>query len=200
MIVWDFRERTATRLGADGQWPVRVPREEWTYLVLAPVFGHDFTVIGDTSKFVTAGDARLEVFPAAQGADLIVKGAGETVTVTGWSATTPTVDGTPLDHDARTGVWTLAVDVPSRGWARVEVRTAAGLTCAGAPWRCIHARQRQESPGQTSSSLLVRPLLAHQRLEPASRNGSGLSSSVSSPVSSQRRLRWRIRPCSRSSV
>ena len=101
-----------------------------------------FTVIGDTSKFVPAGDARLEVFPVAQGADLIVKGAGETVTITGWSATTPTVDGTPLDHDARTGVWTLAVDVPSRGWARVEVRTAAGLTCAAAPSRCIHARQR----------------------------------------------------------
>ena len=124
VIVWDFRERTATRLGADGQWPVRVPREGWTYLVLAPVFGHDFTVIGDTSKFVPAGDARLEVFPVAAGADLIVKGAGETVTITGWSATTPTVDGTPLDHDDRTGVWTLAVEVPSRGWARVEVRTA----------------------------------------------------------------------------
>jgi hypothetical protein len=122
VIVWDFRERTATRFGADGQWRVRVRREEWKYLVLAPIFAHDFTVIGDTSKFVTA---RLEVFPAVQGADLVVKGAGETVTITGWSVTTPSVDGTPLDHDAATGLWTLAVDVPSRGWARVEVRTAA---------------------------------------------------------------------------
>jgi hypothetical protein len=125
VIVWDFRARTATRLGADGQWRVRAQREGWTYLVLAPVFGHDFTVIGDTSKFVPAGDARLEVLPAAQGADLIVKGPGETVTITGWSATPPTVDGTALQHDAATGLWTLPVDVPSRGWARVEVRTAA---------------------------------------------------------------------------
>ncbi len=39
VIVWDFRARTATRLGADGQWRVRVRREEWTYLVLAPIFG-----------------------------------------------------------------------------------------------------------------------------------------------------------------
>ena len=61
--------------------------------------------------------------PARRGADLIVKGAGETVTITGWSRTPPSVDGTSLDHDAATGLWTLDIDVPSRGWARVEVRT-----------------------------------------------------------------------------
>ena len=200
VIVWDFRERTATRLGADGQWRVRLGREEWTYLVLAPIFGQGFTVVGDTSKFVTAGDARIEVLPVPQGgADLIVKGAGETVTITGWSETTPSVDGTPVDHDTRRA--------SGRSPSTCRAGAGPGSRC-GPPGfdvrRCTVAVQprtpKSGGSGQTSSSLLVRPLLAHQRLEPASLNGSGLSSSVSSPVSSQSRLRWRIRPCSRSSV
>jgi hypothetical protein len=125
VVVWDVRARTATRSGPEGRWPVRLNHEGWAHLVLAPVLPGGLAVIGDTSKFVPAGDARLEISAVTGGADLVVKGAGETVTVTGWSDTPPTVDGAPVAHDAGTGVWTHDVDVPSRGWARVEVRVPA---------------------------------------------------------------------------
>jgi len=47
------------------------------------------------------------------------------VIVTGWAPSPPTVAGSAAHdptHDAATGVWTVAVDVPSRGWAAVDVR------------------------------------------------------------------------------
>lgn len=121
VVVWDWRARTATRLGADARWPVSLGREGWAYLVLAPVLASGLAVVGDTSRFVTAGDARVEVRAAAGGVRLIVKGPGETVTITGWAEAPPTAD-VPVDHDASTGVWTLSVDVPSRGWTTVDVQ------------------------------------------------------------------------------
>ena len=78
-------------------------------------------MIGDTTKFVTAGDARLEVIATDTGARLVVKGAGETVTVTGWAETAPVADGRSVEHDPTTGVWTIAVPVPERGWATVDL-------------------------------------------------------------------------------
>jgi hypothetical protein len=55
------------------------------------------------------------------GARLVVKGPGETVTITGWSQTAPTAGALPVSHDAGTGVWTVDVAVPERGWATVDV-------------------------------------------------------------------------------
>ena len=124
VVVWDWRHATATRMGADGTWPVSLGPEQWTYLVLAPILAPGLAVIGDTSKFVTAGDARIEVAVVDGGVRLLVKGAGEIVTVAGWAPAAPTVAGGPLDHDAATGVWRVEVEVPRRGWATVEV--AAG--------------------------------------------------------------------------
>jgi hypothetical protein len=121
VVAWDWRAATATRVGPDALWPVKLPQEGWAYLVLAPVLASGLAVIGDTSKFVTAGDARLEVTATATGARLVVKGAGETVTVTGWAETAPVAEGLPVEHDPTTGVWTVAVPVPERGWATVAV-------------------------------------------------------------------------------
>ena len=85
--------------------------------------GGRLAVIGDVDKFVPAGDARIEVVEHDEGVRLAGKGAGETVTVTGWASASPsTVDGPPVDHDPETGVWTVDVDVPSRGWTTVELR------------------------------------------------------------------------------
>ena len=52
---------------------------------------------------------------------LVVKGAGEAVTVTGWAETAPTSPDADVLHDPSTGVWTLVVEVPSRGWATLVV-------------------------------------------------------------------------------
>lgn len=128
VVVWDWRARTATPLadplGADGRWAVTLAKEDWAYLVVAPVLaGGRLAVIGDVDKFVPAGDARIEVAEHGDGVRLVVKGAGETVTVTGWASASPsTVDGPPIDHDPETGVWTVDVDVPGRGWTTVELR------------------------------------------------------------------------------
>ena len=46
---------------------------------------------------------------------------GQTVTVTGWAETAPVAEGLPVEHDPTTGVWTVAVPVPERGWATVAV-------------------------------------------------------------------------------
>ncbi|HVX18229.1 MAG TPA: hypothetical protein VHA73_09365 [Acidimicrobiales bacterium] len=126
VVVWDWRAQTASKVGPGHRWPVSLGREGWAYLVLAPVLDGDLAVIGDTTKFVTAGDARIEVasLDAASGGGvrLLVKGAGERVTVTGWSAGRPSAGDAPISHDPATGRWQLTVDVPERGWASVVVR------------------------------------------------------------------------------
>ncbi len=124
VIAWDWRERTATRLAAHDRWPVSLGREDWTYLVLAPILPGEIAVVGDTSKFVAAGDARVEVSTIDGGVRLLVKGAGETVTITGWSASAPSRHEATIEHDAETGVWTTDVAVPSRGWATVDLHTS----------------------------------------------------------------------------
>lgn len=128
VVVWDWRTNTATHLadplGADGRWPVSLAKEDWAYLVVAPVLAAGrLAVIGDVDKFVPAGDVRIEVTETDDGVRLLVKGAGETVTVTGWAAKAPiAADDSAVTHDEATGVWSVTVEVPSRGWNTVELR------------------------------------------------------------------------------
>ena len=49
------------------------------------------------------------------------KGPGETVTVTSWADFAPTSPHAIVTHDPSNGVWTAAIDVPSRGWAILVV-------------------------------------------------------------------------------
>lgn len=125
VVLWDWRRGTAARVAADASWTVTLAQEEWTFHVAAPVLACGLAVIGDTSKFVTAGDARIEVSESPDAVDVVVKGAGETVTVTGWSEHPPTSADGVVHHDASTGVWTTDVEVPARGWARITLRGAA---------------------------------------------------------------------------
>ena len=115
------RNATATRLAPGATIPVSLDREGWTFHVLAPVLSSGLAVIGDASKFVTAGDARLEVFETSDGVRLVVKGPGETVTVTGWAEVAPTSPDATVAFDPTTRVWSAAIDVPDRGWATLVV-------------------------------------------------------------------------------
>jgi hypothetical protein len=126
VVVWDWRHGTAARLGPDGSWSTTLSREEWTFHVAAPVLTSGIAVIGDVTKFVTAGDARIEVRESADGVHLVVKGANETVTITGWSPSAPTRPDGDVDHDAATGVWTTTVDVPDRGWTTLTLNLTLG--------------------------------------------------------------------------
>jgi hypothetical protein len=122
VVAWDWRARTATRVGPAATWPVSLPKEGWAYLVLAPVLPSGVAVVGDTSKFVPAGDARVEVTATEAGARIVVKGAGERVTITGWAEAPPTAGTLPVVHDGATGVWTFEVAVPARGWTAVDLQ------------------------------------------------------------------------------
>ncbi len=121
VVAWDWRRGTATRLALDAAIPISLDREGWTFHVLAPVLGSGLAVIGDVTKFVTAGDARIEVSETSTGVRLVVKGPGETVTVTGWAEVAPTSPDAIVAHDPSSGVWTIAIDVPSRGWTTLVV-------------------------------------------------------------------------------
>ncbi len=121
MVAWDWRAASAARLGSDASIGVSLDREGWTFHVLAPVLASGLAVIGDVTKFVTAGDARVEIAPTPTGVRLVVKGAGELVTITGWASAPPTSPDGPVAYDPSTGVWTTDVDVPRRGWATIRV-------------------------------------------------------------------------------
>ncbi len=120
-VAWDWRKGTATRVVADAIMPVSLGPLGWTFSVLAPVLSSGLAVIGDVTKFVTAGDARIEVSETSAGVHLVVKGAGETVTVTGWAEAAPTSPDAIVAHDPSTGVWTVDSTVPSRGWVALRV-------------------------------------------------------------------------------
>jgi hypothetical protein len=121
LVAWDWRNGTATPVTPDAALPVSLDLEGWTFHVLAPVLGGGLAVIGDVTKFVTAGDARLEVSETPTGVVVVVKGAGEAVTVTGWAQAAPSSPDAVLTYDPSTGVWTVAVEVPSRGWQTLRI-------------------------------------------------------------------------------
>ena len=104
VVAWDWRRRTAELIEPGGGWDLSLDPLEWDYRVLAPVLPGDVAVFGDVDLFVPAGDMRIG---EVRGGAVTVLGAGETVTITGWSAAD--------------GVWTRDVEVPSRGWARVTL-------------------------------------------------------------------------------
>ncbi len=121
VVAWDWRDAAATRLAPDAAIEVSLGREGWTFHVLAPVLASGLAVIGDVTKFVTAGDARIEVTETPTGVRLLVKGAGEVVTVTGWAEAAPSSTEGIVTYDPSTGIWTTDVQVPGRGWATVTV-------------------------------------------------------------------------------
>lgn len=120
-VAWDWRNRTVSLLTGVSTIPVTLGLEDWSFHVLAPVLASGIAVIGDVTKFVTAGDARVEISETSTGARMIVKGSGENVTVTGWAEASPTSPDTLVTHDSSTGVWTATIDVPSRGWATLRI-------------------------------------------------------------------------------
>lgn len=136
MIVWDRRHDTLRHVEAghetsDGAasgaaLTVELEREQWSAWVIAPVLACGLAVIGDLSKFASAGDARLAIDDHETGVEVVVKGAGETVTITGWARRAPGVGGAAavdgVRFDEATGRFEADVTVPPRGWTTVTFR------------------------------------------------------------------------------
>jgi hypothetical protein len=126
VVVWDRRSGSCRRMPADGSWSVILGREDWAFYVVAPVLPGDIAVLGDADLDVSAGDARIEVWHEAEDdgrgeVRMVVKGAGETVTVTGWAAAHPTSPDGDVRWDDGSGLWQIDVAVPDRGWAHLRV-------------------------------------------------------------------------------
>ncbi|MEY2566008.1 MAG: hypothetical protein QOE35_537 [Actinomycetota bacterium] len=103
VLAYDWRSRTAEVLEPGGGWDLTLDTAGWDYRVLVPLLPDGTAVVGDAELFATAGDMRIaEVDPTGS---VTVLGAGERVHLTVWDGELRTVD----------------VDVPSRGWAVVEV-------------------------------------------------------------------------------
>ncbi len=122
VVALETRTGAITRLAADASLDVSLTHEDWAMFVLAPLLPGEIAVFGDTSKFVSAGDARVEVDVVDHGIALTVKGAGERVTITGWAERPPMSPAATVRHDRNSGRWEIDVDVPSRGWTRVLLK------------------------------------------------------------------------------
>lgn len=106
VVAFDWRTGNAETLEPGDGWDVTLPTAGWDYRVLAPVLASGIAVIGDVELFATAGDMRIAaVEPTDTGARVTVLGAGERVELTVWDD----------------GLRTIDVDVPTRGWAVVDV-------------------------------------------------------------------------------
>ncbi|MEY2461630.1 MAG: hypothetical protein QOG30_3460, partial [Acidimicrobiaceae bacterium] len=125
VVCWDWRSGTATRLEPSDGWRVALDPLDWDLRVLAPILPGGFAVIGDPTRYATAGDTRLASVEAIDdGVRFTVLGAGELVTIVGWA------DHEPRSSDNvelvwRDPTWHVRVRVPAAGRVTVEV-TAAG--------------------------------------------------------------------------
>ena len=131
IVAWNWRTRTAEKLSRTSAISVSLEREDWDFYVLAPILPSGLAVIGDITKFTTAGDARIEVAATSTGVRLVVKGAGENVTITGWAETAPTSPDGSVEYSAATGVWAVRIAIPARGWASITVDGAASSPHTG---------------------------------------------------------------------
>src|SRR5581483_10629079 len=104
-VVWDWRRGTCT-VGGDG-WDVALDHLDWDYRVVAPITPCGVAVIGDVTRYASAGRARVaSVETIDGGVRLVVRGAGERVAITGWcdgevGATAWTPSGGPSPVDVR---------------------------------------------------------------------------------------------------
>jgi hypothetical protein len=124
VACWDWRTATATRLEPNDGWPIALDPLEWDLRVLAPILPAGIAVIGDPTRYATAGDARLGAVEAtADGVRFTVLGAGEFVTIVGWAEHRP-VAASRFDLAWDAPVWRIGVSVPSSGSAIVELSAA----------------------------------------------------------------------------
>src|SRR5262249_39780802 len=103
---------------------------DWHLAVLAPIGPSGLAVIGDVSRYATAGRARLaSVADLGDRVRTTLLGAGERVTVTGWGAARaarawmPRSGWRDLEVSPRDDIWMVGRDIPLTGWVTLEVRT-----------------------------------------------------------------------------
>jgi len=133
MLAYDFRRARAERIeagGADPAWEVELEPLAWDYRVLCPILPGEITVVGDVSRYVTAGDARLREVRASRSGVVFeaLGGPGERFEITGWSARPPRAARAlaptgehPLEVRHAGGLFRIPVVLEDRGWLRIQI-------------------------------------------------------------------------------
>lgn len=126
----DWRTGKVERLEPNDGWDLQLDPREYDFRVLAPLAHDEIAIFGDTRMFSTAGDRRIrDLRASARGIELDVLGApGERVTISGWSTRAlgaPVVEPAQqcgFSHDRGSGRFDVTVEIPDRGWVRLELR------------------------------------------------------------------------------
>jgi len=127
-VVYDWRTGSLDR--APDSWKVTLAPLDWELRVFAPIGRSGIAVVGDVTKYATAGDSRIAAIDSEKDSTRItVLGAGERVTVTGWSERPPTTAvpwpagrAEPRLVTGAHGRFDVTVDVPDTGWIDVTIR------------------------------------------------------------------------------
>ena len=133
LLVYDFRQARAERVEASGTqlaWEVELGPQAWDYRILCPILPGEITIIGDVSRYVSAGDARLRDVRATESGLVFeaLGGPGECFEITGWSARSPRAarafdsnGGRPLEVRSEGGLFRIPLVLGDRGWLRVQI-------------------------------------------------------------------------------
>lgn len=115
VACWDWRTGTAARLEPTGAWTIALDPLDWDLRVLAPILPGGIAVIGDPTRYATAGNTRLADVAAVDGSvRFTVLGAGETVTIVGWADHAPRADD-GIEVEWNEPIWRVHVQVPDSG-------------------------------------------------------------------------------------
>lgn len=131
VLAWDWRRGRGELLAPDQGFDLALAPLDWDFRVLCPLLPGGLAVVGDTSRYATAGDRRVSgIRPTLEGVECdALGGAGERVRLTGWAERRPRAaraDGRPLalDWDASGSLWSVELAIGAAGRAALEV--AAG--------------------------------------------------------------------------
>ncbi len=141
VIVYDWRRGTSMRLDSTGGWDAGLGFQDWDYRVVCPVLPGDITVFGDTTKYATMGDRRID-HVGVDGPRIhfdILGVPGSLAEINGWSAQPPraisgwqagaleevpassNADGESWSYDAATGHWHLRARIGAAGRRHISI-------------------------------------------------------------------------------
>jgi hypothetical protein len=136
VLAYNWRTGEAARLAAQDGWEVELGFQDWDYRVLCPLLRGEIAVLGDPTKYATAGDRRVAGITAdPDGVHFTVLGAPDTVaTICGWAPAAPRAmtawapgarrtlaPGDDWTWDADTGRWDVRVALGALGYAYVTL-------------------------------------------------------------------------------
>jgi len=128
VLAWDWRRGCGEVVAPDGGFELELAPLDWDYRVLCPLLPRGLAVLGDPSRYATAGDRRLaRVRPTPSGVAFDVLGAdGERVRIAGWAERRPraaTEAGRPLalDWDGAASQWSVELAIGAPGALAIEV-------------------------------------------------------------------------------